>query len=389
MKKFFSCCVFFGILLLSSIVVTPQVAAQTSADQPQEFSRAKIVEIVSETQLPNDGSGNPLFTQELKAEREDTHERVPISVGTEIQPLSENQRYRIGTEVIITHQQITQDHSEYVIVDKYRLNGMAWLAIGFFGLVLLISRKQGALSILGMFLSLGVLMFFIVPQIIAGQNPVLITLAGAGVVSVITIYLSHGFRTESHIALLSMFLTLAAVGALSYAAVHFVYLAGLGSEDALYLQFGSTAKVNLQGLLLGGIMLAALGVLDDITLAQVSVVNQLREAKPHISWSELYSRGLAVGKDHVASLVNTLVMAYAASSLPLFLLFSTYTAQPAWVSLNSEIIAEEVVRTLTGSIGLVLAVPLTTFIASYFAMLKPVHELPATKKDSASHGHIH
>jgi uncharacterized membrane protein len=138
-------------------------------------------------------------------------------------------------------------------------------------------------------------------------------------------------------------------------------------------------------LLLAGMLLGALGILDDIAFSQVSVTSQLHSAKPNISFQELYWRALAVGQDHVASLVNTLVLAYAGSSLPLFLLFSMNEAQPAWVTLNSEIIAEEVIRTLSGSIGLVIAVPLTTLMAAY--IVTTYKKLPKNKADAHVHAH--
>jgi uncharacterized membrane protein len=371
MKRYFA--YFSALILFFSIGVmnVKPVFAQTTSDASSvpkaEFFKGKVVQIVDESKTTNeDGT---FYTQVLKVERQDTHEKIDIQYGSDRQPLNENQRLQTGTQVILSKQQVLLDQPpEYVIVDTYRLDGMLWLVIGFFVLVLLIAQKQGFFSIIGMFLSVGVLLGFVVPQIIHGANPVFITLIGSGTVAVLSIYLSHGFNLHSHIALTSMLLSLVAVGVLSYGAVHIAHLSGLGSEEASYLQFGSTAKVNLQGLLLAGIMIGALGVLDDITLAQASIVDQLHQAKPHITFVELYNRGLTVGKDHVASLVNTLILAYAAGSLPLFLLFTIYDAQPAWVTLNREIIAEEVVRTITGSIGLVLAVPLSTFIACYIFM---------------------
>jgi len=261
---------------------------------------------------------------------------------------------------------------------------LIWLAIGFFALVIFMARRQGLTSIVGMVLSLYVLTYQIVPQILAGQNPIVVSLIGCCVIATLTVYLCHGFTRESHIALAAMFMTLAAVSLLSYLTVHLAHLVGLGSEEAYFLQFGPSAKLNLQGLLLGGIMLGTLGVLDDITISQISIVTQLKEAKPEIEFFELYSRGLSVGKDHVASLVNTLILAYAGSSLPLFLLFTINQTQPAWVAINSEMIAEEIVRTLTGSIGLVIAVPLATLAASYFAIYRP-----QMKKSGSTHSHTH
>jgi uncharacterized membrane protein len=155
-------------------------------------------------------------------------------------------------------------------------------------------------------------------------------------------------------------------------AVKAAQLVGLGSEEAYFLQFTDTARINLQGLLLGGILLGALGVLDDITVSQVSIVYELFDAKKNISWLELYERGLAVGKDHVASLVNTLVLAYAGANLPLFLLLVLNTQTPTWVSLNSDILVEEIIRTIAGSIGLVLAVPLSTFLAAQIVTRRKV-----------------
>ncbi len=350
-----------------------------------EYSRGKVLQIIDETTAQQDG--NTFYIQRVRVRDYKSGQETEIQVGSEFLPVNEHQRVKLGTEVILAKQETMPGKTEYVIADVYRLPAMAWLAVGFFALVVLIAHRQGATSIVGMFLSLLVLILFIIPQILAGQNPFFISIIGCGAVAVFTVYLSHGFRMESHVSLASMILSLIAVGVLSSVAVKLAFLSGLGSEEAAFLQFGPTASINLRGLLLGGIMLGALGVLDDICIAQVSVVDQLKAAKPHITFRELYERSIAIGKDHVASLVNTLILAYAGSSLPLFLLFTLNEAQPAWVSLNSEVIAQEVIRTLTGSIGLVLAVPLTTITASYFAMRRKTQ--PAAGKSKTVHSHTH
>lgn len=180
-----------------------------------------------------------------------------------------------------------------------------------------------------------------------------------------------------------------AVAALSHGAVISGRLTGLGSEEATFVQFLGSGTVNLRGLLLGGIMLGALGVLDDIAVSQVAVVFELAAAKPKIKFEELFRRAYTVGKTHVASLVNTLVLAYAGANLPLFLLFMTSQNTPAWVALNSQVIAEEVVRTLVGSIGLVLAVPLTTLLACAvrLRLQDTLSLLGVTKTESHTHSH--
>jgi uncharacterized membrane protein len=353
--------------------------------QKPEYYRGKVIEIISEQRFQIEDQN--YYAQMLKVRRQDNGEEVQVQAGSEFQPLNDRQRIKVGTEVILGYQEVMPGEKQYVLADIYRLPVLVWLGIGFLILVIVIARKQGFFSIVGMALSLFVLTYQIVPQILAGQNPIFVSLIGCSIVATLTVYLCHGVSRQSHIALVSMFITLFAVSILSYISVRLAHLVGLGTEEAYYLQFGPSAQLNLQGLLLGGIMLGTLGVLDDITVAQVSVVSQLKAAKPHIDFGELYNRSLAVGKDHVASLVNTLVLAYAGSSLPLFLLFTLSQTQPAWVAINSEMIAEEIVRTLIGSIGLVMAVPLTTIAASYFAINFPQAKTAHHKDEHAGHHH--
>jgi uncharacterized membrane protein len=228
-----------------------------------------------------------------------------------------------------------------------------------------------------------VLSLYIVPSILSGGNPMIVSILGAGVIAVITIYLSHGFNAHSHIALASMMGSLVVVSLLSALAVQAAQMVGLGSEEAYFLQFGETANINLQGLLLGGIVLGTLGILDDICIAQISTVYQLKQANKDLGFHELYERGLKVGKDHVASLVNTLVLAYAGANLPLFLLFSINQSLPWWVTINNEVIAEEVLRTLVGSMGLVMAVPIATVLGAYVVTHYHLKTQPGT------HRHVH
>lgn len=369
---------------------TPTDTAESDTDQQMvvlptdiaaQYFRATVIAIHSQTAVPSDG--HTFYTQKVTVQRADNGEQVELDVGNEFQPLNENQLLKKGTQVIISRQQIEPGRYEYVLADVYRLPTLMWLAGGFLALVILVARKQGILSIIGMALSLVILAKFVVPQILMGGNPILITLAGSFIIAVVTVYLSHGFTVHSHLALLSIMATLLAVSLLSTVAVQTGYLVGLGSENAYFLQFGQTANINLQGLLLGGIILGTLGILDDIVIAQISVVFQLKFANKKLSFSELYHRALVVGKDHVASLTNTLVLAYTAANLPLFLLFTINQAAPTWVTLNSEVIAEEIIRTLVGSIGLVLAVPLATLCAVYVVQRFQLNE----KQLHADHDH--
>lgn len=350
------------LILVLSVTFTPIAQAQSPVAPPQ-YLRGRIIQIAEENRVETkDGL---FFTQKLVVQLKDSAETHAIDIGSEYQPLSAQQKLSIGQEVIIGEQINADGQKEYVLADVYRLPTLLYLALFFVFLVLVIARSQGATALIAMSASFIILLGFVIPQILAGQNPIVISLIGSVTTAAISQYLSHGWSLRSHLAFGSIIVTLICVGLLSYIAVHTGQLLGLGSEEAAYLLFGTNAKINLQGLLLAGIMLGTLGVLDDVIVAQISVVEQLKEAKPHIGLGELISRSLVVGKDHVSSLVNTLVLAYACSSLPLFLLFTINASQqPWWMILNSQIVAEEVVRTLVGSIGLVLGVPLSSILAA-------------------------
>jgi uncharacterized membrane protein len=364
MAKFKSALLALFILIVMSLINGTHVLAQTPSNS-LPYYRAKVVKVLEERQIPSQDSAL-LYTQRLQVERLDNKETIELEIGTTYAPLNADQRLKVGTKVILSEQTNQSGVSEYVLVDIYRLPLLGWFGMGFFFLVILVARKQGFFSIIGMLVSLFILSGFIVPHIMAGQNPVLITIIGSIGIAALTMYLSHGWRTNSHLSLLAMLISLIAVGILATLVVNLVHLVGLGSEEAYFLQFGPWANINLKGLLLGGIILGALGILDDITVSQVSIVRQLFEVNPNLSFSELYERGLNVGRDHVASLVNTLVLAYAGANLPLFILFSASSVIPPWVNINNEVISEEIVRTIVGSTGLVLAVPLSTLLAAFW-----------------------
>lgn len=374
------------MFVVALFLVVPKVQAQ-ELTKPLDYQTGKVSQILEEKTAETDGA---LFYVQKVQVKLKSGELAEIEVGSEFQPLTEQQRLVVGREVIVAIQS-TEQGDQYVLADVYRIPTLVWLFVGFVILVIVVAKWQGLSSVLGMAVSLGVLSGFIVPQIMQGANPMLISLIGAAIIAVVTIYLSHGWHRESHLALFSMMFTLFLVSVLSTIAVQVAQLVGLGSEEAYFLQFGPTAAINLQGLMLGGIVLGALGILDDICVSQIATVQQLKEVNSDLGFDELYKRGLNVGKSHVASLVNTLVLAYAAANLPLFILFTLNNGVPLWVTINSEIIAEEVLRTLVGSMGLVIAVPVATAAAAWF-MSRPGVVKASTGKTSRSvahRGHSH
>lgn len=283
---------------------------------------------------------------------------------------------------LVVEQIIGEDGSmEIQWRERYRLPQVLWLCLGFVLLALLLGRKTGAMSLLGLCVSIGIIAFVLVPRIAQGDDPLLVSLLCSGAIVCSSLYLAHGFTRRTTVALLSTLVTLTLSVALALLAVHLAGLFGMGSEESLYLQVGTMMTVNLRGLLLGSIVIGCLGVLDDITTAQTAVVDELKKANASMTDTALMTSAMSVGREHIASLINTLALAYAGASLPLLLLFHTQDPYPLWLILNGEAIAEELIRTLVGSATLLLAVPISTAIA--------VKLLPKHGTSAATHGHVH
>lgn len=344
--------------------------------EPKMFEVGVVIRVLEEQTFAVEGT--TVHVQRLEVQNNTTGEISEVQVGNEFQPLVAAQKYSVGDKIILSSQTDYESNEYTVVVDRYRIPILVVLVILFFVTVAAVGGLRGALSILGMFSTFGILGWFLLPQILAGANPVTMSVVAAIISAAVTIYLAHGWSNKSHVAFGSIVVVLGVVIVLSNFVVKATHLLGLGDEQAYFLQFAEYGNIHLQGLFLAGIIIGAFGVLDDIVVAQVSVVGQLMVANKKLTRQELYFSALEVGKDHVASLVNTLVLAYAGTSLPLFLLVFVDTGIPLWVKINDQVIAEEIVRTLTGSIGLVLAVPVTTLLAVFFL-----------DKKSVKHEHFH
>lgn len=339
---------------------------------PENFLKGKVIEMIEEG------------TRDI-AGQQNIYQRVRVRTGNEeseiehggIWTITENQKVKKGDRVVLTK----SADGTLTIFDHYRLPPLAWIFAIFFGLAVFFGGRKGFMSILGLLVSIGIIAKLIIPWILAGGNPITVSLVGSALIAAIAFYLGHGLHSRTTIALASTFITLALAAILAWVFVNLAKLTGMGSEDALFLQLGFET-INLKGLLLGGIMIGALGVLDDITTAQSAAVDELKKANPKLTAHDLYKRALSIGNEHIASLVNTLALAYAGAALPLFLLFAQGTQAPFWVNLNSEFIVEEIVRTLVGSSALILAVPITTWLASNWFSKHP-------SKDTARANHHH
>jgi uncharacterized membrane protein len=253
----------------------------------------------------------------------------------------------------------------YSFSDFERRPPMLGLAIMFAALVLLTGRWQGLRALGGLAASLAVIVFFIVPAILDGRSPTAVAFVGALAVMLATLPLAHGIGPKTMAASLGTTASLALTLLLAHAFTRLAHLSGISSEEALYLR-ATQGELSLQGLLLAGMVIGALGVLDDLTVSQSSTVMALRRANPKLGFRALFREALAVGHDHIAATVNTLVLAYAGASLPVLLIFSLADT-PLAEAVNFESVAEAIVAMLVGSIGLIAAVPITTALAAVLA----------------------
>jgi len=297
--------------------------------------------------------------------------------------------FAVGDRILVVRIQLgggggggggSQGPALYSYLDHARLPSLWWLA-GLFALaVVLLGRLRGLGALIGLAASFFFLLRFMLPSIINGHSPVLVSLVASCAIAFLALYLAQGFGKVTTVALLGTVGALGVTALLGTIWVRFADFTGLGSEEAFVVQLGA-ANVDLVGLLLAGIIIGALGAMDDMSVTQAAAVEELRRANPTMSRRAIYRSGLRIGRDHVASIVNTLVLAYAGASLPLLLVF-LISAQPPSLVLNSEAIAVEVVRALVGSVGLIACVPLTTWLAAY--LMPPDEPTPSDAESERS-----
>ncbi|MEX5720015.1 YibE/F family protein [Geodermatophilus maliterrae] len=270
-----------------------------------------------------------------------------------------------GDTIVLTRDPGADGGVSYAFSDFSRTTPMVVLAVAFAVVVGVVARLRGLAALLGLAFAFFVLLQFVLPGLLAGSSPTLVSLVGSAAIMFVVLYLAHGFSARTTTALVGTLFGLALVTVLGAVSVGVARLTGLTSEETTQLlTFDPT--LDFSGLVIAGCVVAGLGVLNDVTITQASAIWQLHEVDPAMGWRDLYRRGMAVGRDHIASTVYTIVFAYAGAALPLLLLFEVY-ARPAGATLTSAVVAEEVIRTLVGGIALVLATPVTTAVGAFFA----------------------
>jgi uncharacterized membrane protein len=250
----------------------------------------------------------------------------------------------------------------YTLLDRDRQSILLILAGLFFLAVVVLGGLRGSAAIVGLAASISVLLVFVLPAILDGQSPIWVAIVGASAIAFLALLTAHGFTPMTAVALLGTLGALAVTAGLAALFIALAEITGVASEEASLVNVGA-AQIDIRGLILAGVVLGGLGAIDDMTVTQASAVWELRAASPGLSDRLLFRAAMRIGRDHVASTVNTLALAYAGASMPLLVLF-VLSGQSLGAVANSEVVATEIVRTLVGSIGLVTAVPLTTWLAS-------------------------
>jgi len=340
------------IIFFSAAFFTLSLFNTVLAQDSTTFDKATVQEITD--------NGDSFL---IKAQLNKSNKVIDIIINKDGFSAPELTKYSVGTKIIVS-ESVFDGVTTYSHQDIYRLDILFWLGVFFLILTIIIVGKRGIGSLVGLAITFAILVLWIAPQIIAGHDPLLISSIGSFAIATVSILIAHGFRKRTYIALGSVLITLCIAIGIGVISVTLSKLLGIGSEEAAFLTININESIDLRGILLGAIIIGTLGVLDDVATAQTATVEEIHKANASYSFLELFKRGMSVGQEHIISLVNTLVLAYVGAAFPIFLILTTNSIEPLWVTLNAEFVAEEIVRTIVGSITLVLAVPISTFLAA-------------------------
>lgn len=349
----------------------------TFASTESFIERAKVLEVSNQQTNTVYGTNSKIIEQELSVEILSGNNK-----GKEIYLYNDYIVLKEGDRFFISEELLDNGEIHYKVVEKDRRFLLALFILFFVGIILFFGKKQGARSLLSLLGSIFLIAYGLIPSLLKGYNPLFISVGISVLILFFAIYFTHGFKKTSTIAFAGTIIAICITGLFSFVASSVLGFSGFGSEEATFLSLKTTSDIDFSGLLLGGIIVGVLGVLDDIAITQVAVVREFYSVG-NISKKDIYKKAISVGQEHVGALVNTLALAYTGASLPLLLLLSMSSA-PLSVLVSQEQFSVEIIRTIVGSIGLVLTVPITTLLAVYF-LEKDKH----SKGSVCTHSHIH
>lgn len=348
-----------AVLTLAALVwLWPSDGVPSSTSGAAEEFNARISEIVSEPcaeELVDDVNGCGRATIELE-EGPDSDATVEVALpnGPGAPQVDE------GDAVTVIASE-GPDGQVYSIVDHQRGSQLWILGIVFVAVLLAFGRWRGLTALAGLVVTFAMLLFFVVPALLAGESPLLVAIVASAAITLSVLYLTHGLSLATTVAVVGTLASLALTGVLAMVAVAALHLSGVTDDIATAVVM--THGIDMRGLLIASIVIGSVGVLDDVTVTQAATVAELSHANPAYRFGQLYRAASRVGRSHIASVVNTIVLAYAGSSLPLLVLIVANNNSLSDV-VTTQLIAQELVRSAVATIGLIAAVPMTTALAA-------------------------
>jgi uncharacterized membrane protein len=370
-----------GATALCIFCVPLNTANAQSPDQENSvIELAKVQQVLSQTIQDIPGTQTDETVQMLQAQILQGPDK-----GSVVTVNNDYLNLKSGDEFYANHSIDSSDASNdtWNVQEPYRLPILEMLGVLFVLAVIVFGGKQGVRGLLSLVASLAAIFWVLLPGILAGYSPILLSIGISAFIVCVGSYITHGFNRTTTAAVLGMIVTICITGALAYWSVHAALFSGYNSEEVSYLHFATTQNIDFVGLLLGGIMIGLLGILYDSAIGQAIAVEELKRAAKHYTPWQLYKRAERIGREHIGALVNTLAIAYVGVSLPLLLLLH-FTDMPLAITINQEIFATEIVRTMVGSIGLILAVPITTLISIWF-----LRKSDFSSETENEHPHVH
>lgn len=358
--------IFIGLFFLISFLKFQTLNSHSANKNDEKVFKAKIISIEKEEESQFDNREYATQWLNVKITSGELKDREVI-VQTGLQPKYKKNSYRESDKIIIGHLDTGIGEENFYLIGYSRTTPLLVLILIFITASLLIARKKGFKSLLGLTVSMTLLIVFILPAIAQGFNPLLTSILGAGSLIPILFYISHGFNKKTTAAVLGTIITFCITAVMAFIFVNWGKLSGISFEEVETLLYINDGNFDMQGILLSGILLGVLGVIDDIAITQASIVEELYITDKKISYKDLISKAMNVGRDHIGSVINTLLLVYVGGALTTLLLFTEFP-RPFEVLINNEIVAIPLVVSLIGSLGLIIAVPITTIIASWIVI---------------------
>lgn len=363
--------ILFSLLLVFTLLPSLSLAQELLPDKT-EIVKAQVLEIKDESRTIIPELNIPQIKQQVTVKiLEGEQKDKTVSFLNDYIELKEGEIFYLNHTI-----DVGSGSEFYSVQDAYRLPVLYFFIALFIVLVLLIGGIQGLRGMLSLAGSFLLIAFVLLPSIMHGFSPILVSVGVASLIIILGSYITHGFNKTTSSAVIGMIATVVITGIMAYLAVHFSNFSGYDNEEAMYLNLNARGQIDLIGILIGGMMIGFLGVLYDVAIGQAISVEELHHIAPHIERKTIFKRAIRIGREHIGALVNTLAIAYVGASLPLLLLSSTPPVDVGMI-LNRELFATEVLRILIGSIGLVLAVPITTFLSTIMLIKKDGKNLSA------------